>query len=107
MDAITIAKEIWKKVNELEIQKTRKQDLIVKKVNAQVEYDKALAIEIVRLRETHPVSILDKVAKGNIWKQTLEVEKADLELKADESNTRATMAQLNGLQSIAKNFGEL
>jgi hypothetical protein len=108
MDAITIAKEIWKKVNELERQKAEFKDAITAKVNAQVEYDKALAAEIVKLRcQDNPVSIVEKIAKGNIWQFTLAMETAEAMLKAKESNTRSTQAQLNGLQTIAKNFGEL
>lgn len=108
MDALTIAKKIYEKLNELEGQKVELKTSIQSKVNAQVDYDKALALEILKLRDKGiPISIVEKVAKGNIWEKTLDLERSEGVLKGVESNIRSTQAQLNGLQSINKYFAEV
>lgn len=108
MDALTIAKKIYEKLNELEGQKAEIKKAIQDKVNAQVGYDKALAMEILKLREKGlPISIVEKVAKGEIWAMTLDLERAEGVLKGVESNIRSTQAQINGLQSINRFFSEV
>jgi hypothetical protein len=107
MDALKIAQQIYKKINELEELKSGLKSAIAESVNAEVEYEKSLAVEIVKLREVHPVSILEKVAKGNLWEKSLEAKMKEGIVKALESNIRSTQAQLNGLQTIYRHFEEV
>lgn len=107
MDALMVSKKIYEKIKELDAQKDIYIQAVTRKVNAQVEYDKALAVEIIKLRAYTPVSIVDKIAKGNITDKTLELELSEGLLKAVESNTRSILAQLNGFQSINKFFSEI
>lgn len=87
-----------------------------RKATAISNYDKALAISILRLRngeeiefEGHkvkdpPTTIIEKVCKGICWKERLELEEADGSYKSLITNIETVKAELNGLQSINKHL---
>lgn len=88
----------------------------LRKSTAISNYDKALAITIIKLRngieiefegekvKDPPTTIMEKIAKGIIWKERLEMEEADSEYKSLITNIETVKAELNGLQSINRHL---
>ena len=88
----------------------------IRKSKAIANYDKALALTIVKLRNgvemefegqkilNPPVTIMEKIAKGICWKERLELEEAEGEYKSLITNIETVKAELNGLQSINKHL---
>jgi len=112
MDILKISEAIQQKIGLLEIGRGELKTRAEAKANGIVNYDKALAKTIMRLRngekitldgvttENPPVSILEKIAKGLCWKERLEMDKADLSYKNALVKLEAIQAELNGYQSI-------
>jgi len=87
-----------------------------RKAKGIAEYDKTIAITLIRLRagevfelEGHmikdpPVSIMEKLAKGICWKECLEMERAEALYKNAVIWQETTCAQLNGYQSIFRHL---
>ncbi len=119
MEALEIAKAISDKIEELELLKVELPKAIYQQGKAAAEYDKILALTIVRLRsgseielegytvKDPPVTILERVAKGICHKEALDMDTAEGKLKAIDSAIRITMAQLNGFQSINRYLAEV
>ena len=119
MEALEIAKQIQDKIEELELLKKELPEAIYKQGKSASEYDKQLALIVIRLRngsefefEGHtiknpPVSIIERIAKGICYKSALDRDMAEGKLKAIDSAIKTTMAQLNGFQSINRYLTEL
>ena len=79
----------------------RSDKLIQAKAEAMAEYDKTLAVVIIKLKaDGNPVTIIDKLAKGGVSDLLLKKIVAEEMLKAHYSRMEMLKAQLNGLQSI-------
>jgi len=101
MDIKNIADEIEKKIRELELGRKIIGERAEKKAIAIAGYDKALAIKIITLKnEGTPLSIVDKIARGECWQEKLEMEKAEGMYRAATSNIQSICAELSGWQSI-------
>ena len=105
MDIKSIADEIEKKIRELESGRKIIGQRAEKKAEAIANYDKALAIKIITLKnEGTPLSIVDKIARGECWQEKLEMEKAEGMYRAAVSGMDSLAAELNGWQSIYRHL---
>ena len=116
MDIIIIAKEIEKKIGELEKAKKFLKERSDKKAVTSSDYDRVLAITILKLRngtieeweggklENLPATVLEKVAKGICFVERLEMDKAEADYKSLLSYVSTTESQLNGYQSINRHL---
>jgi hypothetical protein len=109
-----ISELISKKVKGLakgrEILKKRAED----KANKGAEYDKELALMMIKLKngekieldgqtiESPPATILEKIAKGVVWRAKLEAEKAEALYKAAVTNMNAINTEISALQTLLR-----
>ena len=120
MEALEVAQAIQLKISALDNLKPKLDSVIIGACQATANYDKALALTIVRLRngaeidmgDNHlikdpPASVLEKIAKGICWKERLAMDTAEANLKAVYSKIDITQAQLNGYQSINRYLREM
>lgn len=118
-ETLDVSKEILNKIDEIEKLKKMNKEMIDKSAQAMSNYDKELALTIVKLRngvameidgveiKDPPATIIEKIAKGIIYQARLDLEKAQGYVSGIKSNLMATQAQLNGLQSINRHLGEV
>ena len=118
MEAVAVAKSISEKIEELELLKKELPEAIYKQGKTSSDYDKQLALIIVRLRngseiefqghtvKDPPTTVMERIAKGICYKEALDMDTAEGKLKAIDSAIRITMAQLNGYQSINRYLAE-
>jgi hypothetical protein len=109
-DVVKVAMEIKSAIRAIktENQPGKYEALIKAKAEAMAEYDKQLAIEILRLKDQKvPISIIRDVAKGNISEYLYRKTVAEEALKALFSRLENLRAQLNGLQSVNRHLSEL
>lgn len=116
MDVVTVGEKIEKSIEELKKMRLHFKDRSTKKANAIAEYDKELAITILKLRQGEevefegkiikdpPVSVLEKIAKGVVWQKKLELELAENNYKSLVTNIECVKSELNGLQSLNKHL---
>ena len=75
---------------------------------ASANYDKAIKVRIMELKsEGMPVSICEKVARGDCHKQLLEKELSIALFKIQNTKIECCRASLMGYQSINKNLSEV
>lgn len=66
-------------------------------------YEKRMAKEIVELKANgHPVTLVEKLAKGKCAKESIEMHTAEAMYKTTMTLIQITMAQLNALQTKSK-----
>lgn len=118
MEPIDMAEKILDMNSMLEKMRAEIKNRSVKKANTISEYDKSLALTIIKLRngvevpfegevvKDPPVTILEKIAKGICWKERLEMETHDAEYKSLITNIETLKAQLNGLQSVNRHLDQ-
>ena len=118
MDVINISNEIEKKIKLLEKMRVEIRERAEARANAIAEYDKQLAITIIKLKNNNidkwegeeliklPATIIEKTAKGICWQARLDMEKADALYKSLISNINSVQAELNGYQSINRHLSE-
>ena len=105
---INVANAIDDKIQQLEKMRAEIRSRTVDKAKAISEYDKALAKSIFILRENgNPVSIVEKLAKGECFKERYDLELADGLYKSLISNMNCVQAELNGMQSINRHLSEI
>lgn len=119
MEAVAVAKKIEDKIEELELLKKELPGALYQQAKTAAEYDKALALTIVRLRngaemklDNHiikdpPTTIIERIAKGICYKEALDMDTAEGKVKGLVSDLNTAMAQLTGLQSINKHLSDL
>ena len=112
MDILTVSKKIQDKINLLEQGRQQLEAASLEKATTIAQYDKQLAITLIRLTAGKPVeidgevvkdvpaTIREKIAKGICWKECLEKEKADAMYKSITSKMQSIESELNGWQSI-------
>lgn len=118
MDLIKVSDKIESKIKELDKFKAVIKERTDRKAEANANYDKCLAVTIIKLKNgmiaefegqvvnNVPATIIEKVAKGICFKERLELEKAEAEYKSLITNIDTTCAQLNGWQSINRYLQE-
>jgi len=116
MDVVYISQKIEQKIKLLERGRTELNDLMRTLAQTRAEYDKAVAVAIVMLRNGHeykvgdesikdpPVSIIDKLTRGICHEEKLAVELAEGMSKACIEKLKAVQAELNGYQSINRHL---
>jgi hypothetical protein len=116
---LDISNSILEKIYELERLKKLYRQVLSETVESQSDYDKALALTIMRLRNGKEVELdgekikdpqavlIERISRGICWKEKLEVEKASARIDGIKSNIQCVLAQLNGFQSINRNLSEL
>lgn len=114
MDNIDIQRAIENKISLLEKMRTQLQNRAETKAKTSSDYDKAIAICILKLKngqlmeldgekiQDPATTIIEKIAKGICWKEKLEMEKGEQLYKALTSSIECVKSELNGLQSIFK-----
>jgi adenine-specific DNA methylase len=115
-DVYTTREKIEKKISEIEAERGKIVESAIEKAKAISEYDREIAITTLKLRngvikewegqktDNLTATLIPKVAQGICWNECLNKEAADGMYRGVISNIEAMKSQLNGLQSINKNF---
>jgi len=108
MDIYSVANEIEKKIRQLETGRKIIAERAEQKATAIANYDRVMAVTILRLRESGdvPVTLIDKVARGECFEQRLAMELAEGMYKSAISGIDSIRAELSGYQSIFKFMDE-
>ena len=77
-------------------------DFGTEKAKACVAYDKACAISTIKLKPEHPVTLIDKIVKGECVSELYDKMVAESMYKSCITIIEARKAQLNALQSLFK-----
>ncbi len=107
MEVIQVAASIEQKIALLESFRQRLNKFTKEKVlsTAIAEYDKSIAIAVANLKaKGEPVTIIEKLAKGECWQTREKVSQAEITYKAIVANIDIIKAQLMGFQSIYKHL---
>ena len=114
MELTKISKLIYTKIEQLEAGRKTLKERGESKSLATAEYEKKLAITIIRLKngesldieaykiENPPATLTEKIAKGICWNEKLEMDKSEALYKAALVNMQSFTAALSALQSILK-----
>ena len=118
-DIIDVAEKIRLKIEALELASSTLDQKGNKKAKAIADYDKMLAITLIRLRAGHklsldgqtiqnpPATIMEKIAKGMCSDERMALEIAESGYKSTISKIRALEAALNGYQSIFRHLDKM
>ena len=118
MDMISVSQSIENKILELERLRSKLKTYAQEKAKSYAEYEKKLAITIIRLKngeivdiegntvENPPATISEKIARGYCWQEALNRDKAEAEYKALITTVQAIQAEMNGYQSIFRHLEE-
>ncbi len=113
-DIFETQRAIESKIKTLEACRQQLQARAESKSKAIAEYDKSLAVTMLKIKngilmeieglkiENPQATLIEKLAKGVIWKERLEAEKTESLYKALVSTISCVQAELNGLQSISR-----
>ena len=106
LELVQIADQIRAKVTLLEQGRGQLHSKAQNRANAISEYDKALAIAIIKLRDDgkYPATLIEKIAKGDCYKERAKAELAEAEYKLTVTKMNAIQAELNGFQSIYRHL---
>ena len=105
-DLIEIADHIRSKVRLLEEGRNQLQNKAKNRALAISEYDKSLAIAIIKHRDSgkYPATLIEKISKGDCYKERAAAELAEAEYKLTVTKMNAIQAELNGYQSIYRHL---
>lgn len=118
-DIMDVAEKIRLKIEALEQASGALDQKGNEKARAIANYDKALAITLIRLRAGHkltldnhtiqnpPATIMEKIAKGMCVSERMVLEIAESGYKSTISKIRALEAALNGYQSIFRHLDKM
>ncbi len=119
MNVSDIAIAIEKRINALEEGRKMLNELSSCRAVAIADYDKAMALTIMKLRngiefnldgvtiKDPPVTILEKIAKGLCWESRLRLEESEAQYKSAITKLEILQAQLMGYQSIYRHQSEV
>ena len=107
MQLLDLGERIYEKVNLLEKGRAKLDILAKDKALSISEYDKQLALEILKQKEGQPATICEKVAKGVVYQARYNMEVADALYRNAVTKMESIKAELNGLQSINKYLKEI
>lgn len=74
---------------------------------AQVDYDCALAKKIIELKEDNQITIVEKLARGEIAKERLQLEVSTSSYKSCTTNLQALIAVLNAYMNLNRHQTEV
>lgn len=113
-DIITTAQKIENKIQQLEEERSDLVDAGIEKANSLSNYEKELAITILRLKNGDiaefegqsctklPANLIEKVAKGIIYQKSFDKEAAESVYKSKIVIMEAIRAEINAYQTINK-----
>jgi len=116
IDVTSIADKIKEKVALLEEGRKQLRDKAHYKAETISNYERRLAIVLIRLKNGEPLSLegnviekppattTEKIAKGICWEDKLALETAEAEYKLTLAKMQAIQAELNGYQSIYRHL---
>lgn len=106
IDVMKVSRLIEQKIGLLEKGRDGLEPLAHNKAQALSDYDKALKIAILTLREKGnlPVTLIEKVAKGECHLSRRAMDLADALYKIQIVKMDAVQAELNGYQSINRHL---
>ena len=111
-EIIDISQQIQSKITILEKMRAEIRPRINEKAIASSEYDKKLAITLIKLKNgvemelegekirNPPASTCEKIARGICFQERLAMDQAEASYKSLISNIQSVMAEMNGAQSI-------
>lgn len=102
MDIVKIQSAITKIIEEIGKQCDLLDELGEAKAQALVDYEKTLAIATLKLKGEHPVTIMDKIVKGECVEQLYNKIVSESKYKVCVIKIEARKAQLNAFQSLYK-----
>ncbi len=103
MEVVETAQKIEDLIKALSAELERSEGLIAQKAETAAAYDKAAAVQAVRMKEDGlPVGLIDKIVKGKLADLNAQKILAEETLRAHFWRLEVLMAQLNGYQSINK-----
>lgn len=99
---LEVAGNIEEKITLLVKGRDQLQDKAQKRANAISAYDLALRKSIIQLKadDKYPTTLIEKIAKGECYKERAEQELREAEYKLTVTKMDAIQAELNGWQSI-------
>ena len=112
MEVLEVAQMINKKISLLEKMRVEIRHRAVNKAEASANYDKVIALTILKLKNGAieefggepgkglPATVLEKIARGICWAEKLKADEAEALYKSLISNIDSVMAELCGLQSL-------
>lgn len=113
-DIITTVQKIENKIAELERERADLIDAGIEKANCIANYDKALAITILRIKNGDiaeyegqslnklPAVLIDKIAKKIVYREMFDKEAAESVYKSKVVIMEAIRAEINAYQSVNK-----
>ncbi len=109
MEVLQVAQQIEDKIHLLERGRGELEALAREKARSITEYDKALSITILRLKDEGKLqaTLIEKVSKGQCHKERLAMELADALYKVQTTKMNAVQAELNGYQSVFKHLDNM
>lgn len=119
MELLEIAKEIENKIILLQDARSKLKQKGINKSNSISEYDKQLALTIMKLKNKNiikfedqditdlPITLIEKIAKGICYQERLNLEIAESDYKSLNTYIEVVCAELNALQSIIKYFDKI
>jgi len=119
MELQVISQQMTKRIKALTDSRSTLKDLAITKANAITEYEKKVAITIIKLRNgmeaelegevisNPPVTVIDKVSKGMCWKEKLAMEQAIAMYHSETICMNALSVEINGFQSLNKYVTEV
>lgn len=107
METVHVASKINQKIVALDGLKDSLEGLAHEKAMSACIYEESLSKAILRLKEEHPTSILEKIARGECSSQKFNMDVAEGRYKNALKIIDLTEAQLNGYQSINRHLSEV
>ena len=106
MDIIKVSDMIMEKIALLEKGRQRLDIAGKEKAIAISEYDKGLSKMILMLKEDHPATLVEKLAKGEIYQLRYNMEVAESEYKSVTTKLECIKCEMSALQSIFRHLEE-
>ncbi len=102
IDTVKIAVYIQKIIKIIGDECEKLDELGEAKAQSQMDYEKTLAIATLKLKGEHPVTIMDKIVKGDCVEQLYNKIVAESKYKVCIIKIEARKSQLNAYQSLFK-----
>lgn len=114
MEIVKLADLIYRKIGLLSKGREILKQRAIDKAKASSEYDKALSLTIIKLKngepmelegntiESPPATIMEKIAKGICWNEKLSMDKSEALYKAAVTNMNAITTEICALQSLLR-----
>ena len=102
MELTKVSEEIQKRIALLEKGRQLLQERAENKATTAGLYDLELSKVILKLKENHPATLVEKLAKGECYAHAIEKTLADEMYKNAIVGLQTIMSEMNALQSILK-----